>query len=563
MITPEAALRKLKGKLVGITDHAIEQHVALWAQEIDTLDALRYELVRGHGRTAPPAPGDADVRALMRMRIRDLDLKIEGQLAECVAEVEGELASRGITWRPRWYIGTSGFIDGEFWTTDRANSINIPWYLANDRVWRYVNDAKVHYTKEDVMRVLRHETGHALGYAFELWKRTDWRETFGDFNKPYDDSYQPDPTSRNFVRYLHLTGPSQNSHYAQKHPDEDWAETFAVWLDPASEWRVRYAGWPAMAKLAYVDYLINGAGAAYGEPTNKDPGKPEPYTRMPGTVGEFVGGWDTADFGVPAGGMVRREAALVNEVALHALYFEGLGGEPGVGASPRLRAQLAPGDEWERQVRVCAAATEGWVVTCWFAAEGRCRTLALLDGWQGPPAGGVAIYALDMHEHAWWGDFPGRKDLYVAACLKQVDWAVIDANLSRASMSRPVMQLPEKAQVAYAGPNLDGSRKRCGNCWKWDPEGGCLEVSGEIKGSQVCTYHVFGKPSRLVNHATSFKMSPEVAGLIETPSGEGTSCDICVHYFNRTPDPPVCTAVRQGMYLAVIQPLACCGRWDQ
>jgi hypothetical protein len=52
--------------------------------------------------------------------------------------------------------------------------------------------------------------------------------------------------------------------YAQKHPDEDFAETFAVWLTPGSAWRRRYKGWPAMRKLRYVDRMARMFG-------NEDP----------------------------------------------------------------------------------------------------------------------------------------------------------------------------------------------------------------------------------------------------------------------------------------------------
>ena len=41
--------------------------------------------------------------------------------------------------------------------------------------------------------------------------------------------------------------------YAQAHPAEDFAETFAVWLQPGSSWRQRYEGWPALSKLEYVE----------------------------------------------------------------------------------------------------------------------------------------------------------------------------------------------------------------------------------------------------------------------------------------------------------------------
>ena len=42
-------------------------------------------------------------------------------------------------------------------------------------------------------------------------------------------------------------------YYAQAHPDEDFAETFSVWLTPRSNWRKVYGRWPAIRKLEYMD----------------------------------------------------------------------------------------------------------------------------------------------------------------------------------------------------------------------------------------------------------------------------------------------------------------------
>jgi hypothetical protein len=99
------------------------------------------------------------------------------------------------------------------------------------------------------MRILRHEAGHAICNAFRLHYRPRWREVFGRFSTPYPATYQPDPASREYV--LHL-----DRWYAQSHPAEDFAETFAVWLTPRSDWRVRYRHWPALAKLDFVDELM-------------------------------------------------------------------------------------------------------------------------------------------------------------------------------------------------------------------------------------------------------------------------------------------------------------------
>src|SRR5690606_17650944 len=90
---------------------------------------------------------------------------------------------------------------------------------------------------------------HAIDTAFRLRRRKDWRRIFGPASKPYPDAYVPRPSSRSYV--LHL-----DWWYAQSHPCEDFAETFAVWLQPRSRWRSRYAGWPALKKLEYVDQVM-------------------------------------------------------------------------------------------------------------------------------------------------------------------------------------------------------------------------------------------------------------------------------------------------------------------
>jgi hypothetical protein len=97
-----------------------------------------------------------------------------------------------------------------------------------------------------VMMILRHEAGHAFNYVYHLYRRPEWRQLFGRFSRPYRADYRPIPFSAEFVQ--HLSG-----WYAQRHPDDDFAETFAVWLTPNSEWQKQYSNTPALAKLLYVD----------------------------------------------------------------------------------------------------------------------------------------------------------------------------------------------------------------------------------------------------------------------------------------------------------------------
>ncbi len=126
--------------------------------------------------------------------------------------------------------------------------IGIPFYLADPKLARLEKEMNDLEDSDEIMMYLRHEAGHAFNYAYRLYRTPEWRELFGPFRRPYRDDYHPVPFSRRFVR--HIAG-----WYAQKHPDEDFAETFAVWLTPRSQWRKRYKGWGALAKLRYVDRM--------------------------------------------------------------------------------------------------------------------------------------------------------------------------------------------------------------------------------------------------------------------------------------------------------------------
>jgi hypothetical protein len=133
--------------------------------------------------------------------------------------------------------------------------MGIPFYLADKRLARIEEEQTGEIeTDQWILMLLRHEAGHAVNYAYRLYERPDWTEMFGSFSKPYRDIFRPNPFSRQYVR--HIVHHQYGRTYAQKHPDEDFAETFAVWLTPRSAWRRRYRGWPALRKLRYVDSLM-------------------------------------------------------------------------------------------------------------------------------------------------------------------------------------------------------------------------------------------------------------------------------------------------------------------
>ena len=178
--------------------------------------------------------------------IRDLKLTLEGSaLGPILGEFVQELRRLGIVRVvPRFYLST------EWGVPDGTIAIAIPFYLARPDLVAlqaerlgYVEGAG----RADILRYLRHEMGHVVNYAYRLHEAPEWVERFGSMAEPYREEYRPEPFSRRFVR--HLPG-----WYAQKHPDEDWAETFAVWMTPGLDWRAEYAEWPvALEKLQYCD----------------------------------------------------------------------------------------------------------------------------------------------------------------------------------------------------------------------------------------------------------------------------------------------------------------------
>ena len=213
---------------------------------------------------------------LLKFRVRDLGLTIEGtHLVDQVATLYAELDAAGIGFHPPCYLAD------EWLSPDRVPCIGIPFYLAHPRLKHL--EAKMMLEVEggadvECMKLLRHEAGHALNYAYELFKRTRWRELFGTFSSEYSQSHPRQPFSKRFVRHL-------RDNYAQVHPDEDWAETFAVWLTPKDNWKDRYRDWPAIKKLNYVDGVFSKCGSQ--PPTVTTRQMPWSAARMTSTLETF------------------------------------------------------------------------------------------------------------------------------------------------------------------------------------------------------------------------------------------------------------------------------------
>tara|TARA_R110000868_G_scaffold80875_1_gene229204 strand:- start:2841 stop:3905 length:1065 start_codon:yes stop_codon:yes gene_type:complete len=199
------------------------------------------------GDSSKPAWFARSEEELLKLRLKDLPLSIDGSWVEdCLNRLNGELLGRNLK------VRAHAWISHEWFSPDNTPGIAIPFYLAHPRLMELERKMVLDVeggTPSECMRILRHEAGHVLQHSFGLHRRRRWQKQFGLSSTRYPEFYKPDPASKNFVQHLPRW-------YGQSHPDEDFAETFAVWLTPNSNWRKRYADWPAISKLEYVDELM-------------------------------------------------------------------------------------------------------------------------------------------------------------------------------------------------------------------------------------------------------------------------------------------------------------------
>lgn len=185
---------------------------------------------------------------ILKLRFKNIALTISGSEVEVrVNQLYAELAAKGLHFRPRIFLGD------EWFSPEGMNAISVPFYLANTRLKNLEKNLMLEVEGGDsdwFMRLLRHEAGHCFDHCYRFSKRKKWSQIFGSPNLEYQpETYRPQPYSKSYVKHL-------DRWYAQAHPDEDFAETFAVWLNPNSDWKKEYSKWPvALKKLNYVEKI--------------------------------------------------------------------------------------------------------------------------------------------------------------------------------------------------------------------------------------------------------------------------------------------------------------------
>ncbi len=205
----------------------------------------------GKKKNARPYWAKWDDEEILDLRFKDLGLRLAGTwLVDVIELLERELERRNIRFRPHFWLSREWFSPGGL------PGVAVPFYLAHPRLMRLERAHMFEVeggSREECLKIMRHETGHALQHAYQLQRLRSWQKVFGPSSRRYPKFYRPNPASRRYVQHLRM-------YYAQSHPVEDFAETFAVWLQPRATWRRRYAEWPALEKLEFVDELVEQIG---------------------------------------------------------------------------------------------------------------------------------------------------------------------------------------------------------------------------------------------------------------------------------------------------------------
>lgn len=185
---------------------------------------------------------------ILKLRFKNIQLSLaESEVQDYVDQLYKELEAKGLNFKPQIFFGD------EWFSPEGMNAIAVPFYLANTRLKHLEKSMMLEVeggNPEWFMKLLRHEAGHCFDHCYRFSKRKKWSQVFGSPSQDYaPETYRPQPYSKGYVKHLERW-------YAQAHPDEDFAETFAVWLSPSVDWKKEYSKWPgALKKLTYMESL--------------------------------------------------------------------------------------------------------------------------------------------------------------------------------------------------------------------------------------------------------------------------------------------------------------------
>jgi Fe-Mn family superoxide dismutase len=155
----------------------------------------------------------------------------------------------------------------------------------------------------------------------------------------------------------------------------------------------------------------------------------------------------------------QEQTALLNSTLLHELYFASLGGDgraPTELISVAIARDFGSVDRWRAEFIALAEALSGdagWILLTYVPRDGRMINVSTTDHTQSI-AGGIPILALDMYEHAYHIEFGANPSAYVAAFMRNIDWAAVEGRYQNATLVAPPLPLeqPEFGDLPAIAP---------------------------------------------------------------------------------------------------------------
>ena len=191
-----------------------------------------------------PVKFNQSVLDRLSKKVKNLKWQYQGSRVEkAVAQVQAELDQQKIDFKIRCWASD------DWYTPDGQVGFAFPFYLLDPKLSSIATAMDVNVegrTQTELVKLIRHEVGHTLDNAFCLRKKAGRKKLFGAQIK-YPLSYSPKYQRSAYVDHL-------GDGYAESHPDEDFAETFSVWLGQCDIWKTKYQSRSqAYAKLKQVD----------------------------------------------------------------------------------------------------------------------------------------------------------------------------------------------------------------------------------------------------------------------------------------------------------------------
>ncbi len=200
---------------------------------------------------------------------------VEERLQKYKAQLKSELRDHGLS------VDFHLWVSDEWFCPDGVPGFALPFYLFNPdlmKIHRMETGRVEGRTDREILKLMRHELGHAIDNAYGLRKDKERQDVFGPSSRDYPEHYAPRAYSKSFIRYL-------GDHYAQSHPDEDFAETFAYWLDPEKMWHLKSFSKNLQKKLHCMNRMMRKIRNQQPKLTNQF--VVEPIAKNSETLGEY------------------------------------------------------------------------------------------------------------------------------------------------------------------------------------------------------------------------------------------------------------------------------------